>query len=307
MTAIMTNLAAVFVVIALGYSLKALRIIPNDAWAGFERVTYLVLFPAVVIQTLAFSTPGQTPFLAVGACLVGAVLIVSLGLLLARPALHRAGIDGPAFTSVFQGAVRWNTFVALALAASLHGASGVALIAVAIAVLVPLLNIMSVSVLSSHAGGKKLGPMAMMKAILLNPFVWSSIVGLLLNPVSAMLPQMLVSSLDIVGRSSLAAGLLVVGSGLELARLRRPGLATLIAVLLKLAVMPVLAWMLAKGLGVGGMPLQIVVIASAVPTATAAYILSRQMGGNAPLMAEITTAQTLVAMITLPLALIFLV
>jgi malonate transporter and related proteins len=55
------------------------------------------------------------------------------------------------------------------------------------------------------------------------------------------------------------------------------------------------------------MSLQIVVIASAVPTATAAYILSRQMGGNAPLMAEIITAQTLLAMVTLPLALLFLV
>jgi predicted permease len=43
------------------------------------------------------------------------------------------------------------------------------------------------------------------------------------------------------------------------------------------------------------------VIAASVPTASAAYVLARQLGGDAPLMAEILTLQTLLAMITMPL------
>jgi malonate transporter and related proteins len=307
MSTILSNLAAVFLVIALGWLLRLTKVVPDEAWSGFERVTYLVLFPAVIIQTIAISKPGQTPFLAVALALVGAVLSVSVGLMLLRRPLERIGINGPDFTSVFQGAVRWNTFVALALASSLHGPTGVALMAVAIAAMVPLLNVLSVSVLSRHAGGKRLSPQAMLRAILLNPFVWSSLAGLALNPVSGLLPVTAVASLDIVGRASLAAGLLVVGSGLELKRLRRPGAATWLALILKLAAMPILAWALARGMGVSGMSLQIVVIAAAVPTATASYILSRQMGGNAPLMAEIITAQTILAMLTLPLAVLMLV
>jgi malonate transporter and related proteins len=184
MSVILTNLAAVFLVIALGFVLKLARVIADDAWAGFERVTYLVLFPAVIIQTLAFSKPGHAPFIAVAIALIGAVLTVSVCLMLLRKPLAHLGINGADFTSVFQGAVRWNTFVALALASSLHGAEGVALMAVAIAAMVPLLNIMSVSVLSRHAGGKRLAPLAMLRAILVNPFVWSSLIGLALNPVS---------------------------------------------------------------------------------------------------------------------------
>jgi hypothetical protein len=48
------------------------------------------------------------------------------------------------------------------------------------------------------------------------------------------------------------------------------------------------------------------VIAAAVPTATAAYFLARDMGGDAPLMAEITTLQTVLALATLPVAVLIL-
>ena len=44
-------------------------------------------------------------------------------------------------------------------------------------------------------------------------------------------------------------------------------------------------------------------ICAAVPGASSSYILARQLGGDAPLMANITTAQTLAAMVTMPLIL----
>jgi malonate transporter and related proteins len=305
-SAIMSSLLAVFLVIACGFALKATGIIAAEAWAGFERVTYLVLFPAVIIQTLGFARPGNAPFIAVAATLVGAILVVSAALVLLRPLLFRWGVSGPAFTSLFQGSVRWNTFVALALAGSLHGSAGVALMAVAIAAMVPLLNILSVSILARHGSSRRIGAIPVLKAILSNPFVWSSMIGLALNPIAMAAPKIMVSSLDIVSRASLACGLLVVGSGLELGRLARPGLACLLATAIKLLVMPLLAFLMARQLGISGQSLEILLIAASVPTATASYILARQMGGDAPLMAEIITIQTLAALLTLPLALLLL-
>ena len=40
-----------------------------------------------------------------------------------------------------------------------------------------------------------------------------------------------------------------------------------------------------------------------LPTATSAYILARQLGGDAPLMAGIISGQTLLAMVSIPLLL----
>jgi hypothetical protein len=304
--AMLTSLIAVFLVIATGWFLKVRGIVGPSHWLGVERLTYQVLFPAVVIHTLAVADLSRLPVLAMGLSLVLAILIVAALLLLSRPMLARAGIDGPAFTSIFQGSVRWNTFVALALAAGLQGRDGTTLMAIAVAAMIPLLNVMCVLVLSRFAHGRPMGPLATVRSIAFNPFIWSSAVGLVLNQCQWMLPTAIVSYLDVMGRAALGVGLLAVGAGLDLRSLARPRTAHLVAVTTKLVVMPLLAWTIARHLGLNGPALTMTVVAASVPTATAAYFLARDLGGDAPLMAEITTLQTLLALGTLPLAVLFL-
>lgn len=306
MSPIVDSLIAIFLVLATGWALKARNFVSPAHWAGVERLTYQVLFPAVVIHTLAVADLSKLPVLAMGLALVCAILIVATGLLAVRPLLERGGIKGPSFTSILQGSVRWNTFVALALAAGLHGREGATLMAIAVAAMIPLLNVLCVMVLARYAGGRPMGAAETARSIAVNPFIWSSALGLVLNQMQWMLPAALTGYVDILGRASLGVGLLVVGAGLDLHRLRQPRLAHLLAIVLKLVAMPLIAWMLARQFGVSGTALSVTVIAAAVPTATAAYFLARDMGGDAPLMAEITTMQTLLALATLPLALFLL-
>ena len=55
----MTNsLIAVFLVIATGWALKARGVLSPAHWLGVERLTYQVLFPAVVVYTLAMADLG---------------------------------------------------------------------------------------------------------------------------------------------------------------------------------------------------------------------------------------------------------
>lgn len=306
MNPIINSLVAIFLVLATGWALKARGFVSPSHWAGVERLTYQVLFPAVVIHTLAVADLSQLPVLAMGLTLVTAILGVSIVLLIVRPLLSRVGINGPAFTSVLQGSVRWNTFVALALAAGLHGREGATLMAIAVASMIPLLNVLCVLVLARFAVGRPMSAAETARSIAVNPFIWSSAVGLLLNQMQWMLPAALTTYVDILGRAALGVGLLVVGAGLEIHRLKQPRLAHGLAIGLKLVVMPLVAWMLARQFGVTGTALTITVVAAAVPTATAAYFLARDMGGDAPLMAEITTMQTLLALVTLPVAVLLL-
>ncbi len=304
--AMLSSLIAVFLVIATGWVLKVRGTVSPAHWLGVERLTYQVLFPAVVIHTLAVADLGRLPVLAMGMSLVLAILTVA-GLLLAlRPLLLRAGIGGPAFTSIFQGSVRWNTFIALALAAGLQGRDGTTLMAIAVASMIPLLNVLCVVVLARYANGRPMSASATVRSIAFNPFIWSSAVGLVLNQLQWMLPMAVVTYLDVMGRAALGVGLLVVGAGLDLRSLARPRLPHAIAIGIKLVIMPLLAWTFARHLGLTGPALTMTVIAASVPTATAAYFLARDLGGDAPLMAEITTLQTLLALGTLPLAVLFL-
>jgi len=50
----------------------------------------------------------------------------------------------------------------------------------------------------------------------------------------------------------------------------------------------------------------IVAVCTAVPTAPSAYVMARQTGGDAPLLAQIITLQTIVAAITMPIVIALL-
>ncbi|MGE0036871.1 MAG: AEC family transporter, partial [Xanthobacteraceae bacterium] len=107
---------------------------------------------------------------------------------------------------------------------------------------------------------------------------------------------------DALGRASLACGLLSVGAGLQIAGLIRPSPAILLATALKLVLMPALAISLGLLFGVTGASLGVVACCSAVPAPPGSYVMARQMGGDAVLLAQILTVQTLLAIVTMPIA-----
>jgi malonate transporter and related proteins len=307
MPPVLEGLIPVFLVIALGWSLQITGFITSEQWNGFERVTYYILLPGLVITTLAMADLSKVPITTVGIALVAPTLMIGLPLIISRGLLERTfGIDGPAFTSVFQGAVRWNSFVAVALAGALYGKDGVALTAVAFAFLIPLVNLMSAYVLARHgSGAKPLTAIGLATGLIKNPFIWSTLIGIALSLISLPIPKAIASFGDIIGRAALAAGLLLVGSGLDLNNLKRSGAGLWVANGLKLVAMPILAGLIGQKLGLFGINLAVPVVCASVPTAAASYILARQNGGNAPLMASIVAAQTIIAAVTMPLMMLF--
>jgi len=295
-------LLPVILVIASGHVIARTGLIGPDQWRGIERLAYYILFPAVLfekISTLDFST---LPAASLGATLVAAIFTLTAFVLALRPFLDRVyGISGPRFTSIFQGSVRWNAFIALAIADSLIGPEGVAMIAVAMVVMIPLLNTLSILVLSRYANAEPPTLKKTLKDLGTNPFILSIGAGLIVNISGLPVPGPVDATFKIVGSAALPVGIMCVGAGLDLASLRRPGPALTSGTFIRLLIMPVLGAAYAWVFGVSGAALTTVIIALAVPAASNSYLMAKLMGGDAKLMAEILTLQTLVAVITIPL------
>ncbi|GLR95050.1 MULTISPECIES: AEC family transporter [Bradyrhizobium] len=302
MPVVVAALLPVFILIVLGVVLRHSLMRLDTQWHGLEQLTYFVLFPMLLIQTLVKADLSRVPVAGVGGALLLSALAMSLLCLALRPALSRLGIDGPAFTSIFQGATRWQTFVALSIAANMFGDLGLALASVAMVAIIPLVNVFSVAVLAHYAAQEKRSPRAIAMTVIRNPLIWACAIGLAVNLMHLPLPKIWHEVADALSRSSLAIGLLVTGAGLHLKGLLRPSLGAAIGVGLKLVLMPALALGLAAWFGITGNSLAIVAICAAVPTSPSAYVLARQMGGDAPLLAQIITLQTILAAITMPIA-----
>jgi predicted permease len=168
--------------------------------------------------------------------------------------------------------------------------------------IIPLVNVFSVSVLARYASPEKQSVRAIIMTVVKNPLIWACAIGLAVNVTHLPLPRIWHDVAEALSRSSLGIGLLVTGAGLHLEGMFRPSLAASVAVFLKLVLMPVLGIALALWFGISGSSLVIVAACSAVPASSSAYVLARQMGGDAPLLAQIITLQTILAAVTMPIA-----
>ena len=261
-------------------------------WDGAERLVYYALFPPLLFTSIVnakftFASEGRMLAAAVGAFLA-AVALGFAARWLFRPT--------PAFfASCVQTAFRYNSYVGLALAQSLAGPRGVALMALIIAICVPLANAFAVYALARHRQTGVLREMAV------NPLILATVSGLIANLLGFELPVLLGTFLSRLGTASLALGLLCIGAGLTFASVHeeRPTMSYLVAV--KLLVMPALGLWFIHLLGLAGAPALVVVLFTALPTASSAYILAARMGGHATPVAYAITVQTLLAMLTLPI------
>jgi len=137
--------------------------------------------------------------------------------------------------------------------------------------------------------------------LLRNPFIIACALGAVLNVTGLGLPSLLYSSADIIGSGALGIGLLTVGAGIHLSGIRDHRGLVVFGALLRLLGMPALMFTGCLLFGVEGLPRTVAMLAAAVPTAAASFVLARQMGGDAPLMANLITLQVLGASVTLPL------
>jgi malonate transporter len=230
------------------------------------------------------------------------VAMTLLGLLL-RPIYRDAG---PAYTSVLQGVIRLNSYVGFGVAEAFYGQPGVVLAALFVAVMMPTVNVVSIAVLAAYANTGKPAWGKVPLEVARNPIILACAAGGLLNALHVPLPGMALALLAIPAKAALPIALMCVGGGLVQAvgnvRLAHLGHACV----LKLAVMPAVGWLVAGWLGLSGLTLTVAVMFAALPASPASYILARQLGGDAPLMAAILTAQTAIAAVTLPLILLWL-
>ena len=217
----------------------------------------------------------------------------------------RLDLDGASFTSVFQGAIRNNTYVGLAGVGALYGEAGLAVMGIVVFVVVTLVNVLSVIVLVSYRG-RAMRVRDLLVSLAKNPLILACVGGFVLNTMAIGLFDLASAMLEILGRAALTLGLLWVGAGLDLGRLGCNPPAVVAASTLKLVVMPVATWGFCHLLGVEGVSAATALLFTAAPISASSYVLARQLGGDAPLMAGLITLSTILAATTMPLALALL-
>jgi len=306
---IILALAPIFLLIALGNLVRRTGFLPADFWGGAEKLVYWGLFPCLLFRKAALAPLDALAIGPLAVTLLGAIAMAGAAVFLLKPWLR---LPDSSFGSVFQASIRQNVYVGFAAAATLAGPNGAALAAVSAAIMVPMVNALSITtLLALHGGaaGQRAQGLAMWvkvgRGLVTHQLILAIVLGLLVNVTGVGIPPVVDGLTDILSAGALPVALLTVGAGLQLKALGAVGgtvgRAMVTGVLVKLALLPAVAVGIGMLVGLEGAALLVAAIFAALPSSASGYHMARQMGGDGPLIAGIITAQTLLAMASLPL------
>lgn len=299
-----TALFPIMILILIGFILKRIRFLPEDTWPGIEKLTYFILFPALLIRSLGQQSLTGVPWASMLIIVAVTLLASALLMILFRKSLSKSNAT---FTSIFQGGIRFNTYIMLAVAQSLYGASGLAMGSVTAGFMIVFINLWCISVFVIWGNISFQGIGHFIKQIIANPLIIACAIGWSINLSGIGLPVIVADILEIVGRAALPFGLLAVGAALKLESIKGHFRAIFLSSIVQFAVKPLVTFILIYLTGLTGVAASVLLIAFMTPTAPSAYILARQLGGDIDTMASIITVQTLLAFMIMPLLAMLLI
>ncbi len=287
-----------FSLIVCGYLICRYTALNRTVWAQVESLVYFFLFPVLLFQSIV-----KSPLdLAAASSFIGAGLAVGVtGIALAYslPYLPWLGrhIDPREHAASAQIAFRFNSFIGLALAERLAGSQGLLLIAVLIGICVPLFNVAAVWPMIKHA------QRGFLRELIRNPLILATASGLAVNLLGFTLPLWLEPTVTRIGSASLALGLMAAGAGMQLGHLSQAKSLAVAVLSIRHLLLPIVATGMATVFGLSAEQATILLVFSALPTSSSAYVLAARMGYNGGYVAGLVTLSTMLGIVSLPFAL----
>ena len=286
-------LEALFPIMALvvaGYMFRKKGFLGESFWQAAESLTFYVLFPCLILYRLLnadFSQFDITP-------LISVVLLYFLVVTLITWFINKKFLSQThaAWTSFLQGSIRYNTFIALALSDKLFGPEMFALSALLIGLFITIVNIITIVAFSAEG---KISVVKTFTNLSKNPLIIASVVGIILNLSQFHMPIFISDTLSVFGRAALPLAILAVGAGLRIKSLTTITAPLIYSSMIKLLASPLIMATLSLILINDESIRDLLVVFACIPTASAAYIMSRKLGGDYELMASIITFETLLS------------
>ena len=281
---------------ALGYFLGRIKLLNKQTASGMNKLVFKVFLPLSIFQSVC-STDIKSAFdlkvtlYVVCSCILSFIIISFI--------IKRTEKDKTVQPVMIQGIHKANyNLLAVSIVANFFG-SEIGMAAVLIMIITPIVNTCSTIAFETARGGSASLP-KMLKKIILNPMVLSSLLGLLANALGIKLPALIMNGVvSKLAAMATPAAMLALGSDFDLAAMKKWAKHLTVICLGKLVVLPLIIVCGAVLLGIRGADLIAMLVYSGAPTAVNSYSTAVSMGGNEELAGEVVAVTSLLSVFTL--------
>jgi malate permease and related proteins len=296
---VLVTVVPIFVIIIIGWVVRKRGLITPEFLTPANQLVYYFSIPALVFNAIARANFHEQFNVAVLLLTLLAAVIVSFGAFLVTRLKPMAASRSGAF---IQGAGHGNLgYFGLPIAFYYLGSGGLARAAIICAFLMILQNFISVLVLVFHDQSNRvsLHPSHLVGKVLGNPAIVGALSGIAVSSLEIPLPAVLARIFDILGGLAPPMALLLIGASISSELMRRYLWTTLGVVFFKLICLPACGLALFTLLGIARADYLPAIILLACPTATVAYVMARQLHGDADFAVAAISVTTLFSSATM--------
>lgn len=292
----------IFLIALLGSLIRRKWITSDEFWRGLEKLSFYLLFPALLVQHISNADFGSGEFFSLTVTLVISTSLIALFLVIYQIKTNHDTIE---FSSIFLGSIRYNNYIFFALADALFGDKGLTIVSTISPYTVILTNTISVIAFThympktSQSIANQSNFYVMIKSVAMNPLIIASIIGFVMNYYHIELNYGIKNTIQSLADSSLTVGVIVVGAGLKFKIHPAHFKQVIMTSSIKLILMPIITFIILQMSSIGGVAKSVGILYSCLPSSSSSYILSRQLGGDPETISAIITFTTVFSVLSL--------
>ncbi len=296
--------APVFLIIAVGYFARRLRII-NEVFVDVtSKFVFQISLPVFIFFKISELDLSQALELNQIGYIYSGTIITYLLIWFGSTFFIKNSKDKSAF---IQGAFRGNyAIIGLALISNLFGNNALGKATVILAFVLPLYNILAVIVLTVPMHEGKVNIKKALLDILLNPLILAVIFALPFSYFKVKIPEMFITTGSFLSDLALPLALIGIGGSLNTENLKRASNLAVSSSLIKIVAIPIVLTTGAVFLGYEKVDLGIMFIVFACPSAIASFVMADVMGANSRLSGNIIMITTLGSVFTIAIGILLL-
>ena len=285
-----------FILLVIGYLVRRTGLLKDEEVHRFNHMVFLVFFPPLMFQNLYGNNDG---FLPDGKLLLFAVPFILCVILLSIPLVKKIEKNPRSQGAMIQAVYRSNfILMGLPVAINIFGKGNVSQMALLIAVIVPMYNVVSVIILESFRGSKPdIGQI--LKKVATNPIILGAVAGILAILLGITLPKPIATTVEWMADVTTPMALILLGASFDITTVKGQKRNLVFCILMRLLVVPAAGLSLAALLGFRGVEFVALIAMLATPMAVSSYTMADSMDSDGELAGNCVIFSTPLSCITL--------
>lgn len=285
-----------FITMVLGYFLRKKNFIDKKSLNALNNVVFKIFLP-LYLFTSVYKTNLEgvvNPKLILFSIIGLTILFIILCLII--PFIEK---DNKKIGVMIQGIFRSNFVIfGFPIAESLFPESEMAKVAVLIAVIIPIFNVLAVISLEMYRNGRNINIGKILRGIMKNPLIIGTALGIIALFLNIRFPSAVEKTASNIARMATPLSLMILGGTVEFTELKNYYKQVSIVVISKLILVPLIVIPIAVYFGFRDIEILILLIMFGAPTAVSSFSMAQQMDGDAELAAQIVIFTTLGCILT---------